>query len=360
MEKIAVITDRFALGTPVQELLDRALVGFPMDGVFRRPDLREVVLFASEGANEHVKRRVDDYGLKTTASAEAALEGAAAAIVAQQGSSFALLPSVLDRAAAGTRVFYHGVPGRSLREGRQLAQVAKARNVFLLCSATALPVTWRLPQVDLPMHQPVREALIVVQGKAGQAELEALEGLLPLVERRGGGEGGVKSVTRLDATSLWPAGEKDGFWSKDLLAAAISRSDSPLGDPERDGRTQDLFGMGLVPKLARDPRGWVLEHDRGMRSTILVLDGVVRDFNFAVRMGDGEVISAQLYRPPGHREFDRLAAVVEDFFDTGRAPWPVERSLLIAGLLEVFRSQRYLPVGERLATPELAGIRYRV
>ena len=121
-------------------------------------------------------------------------------------------------------------------------------------------------------------------------------------------------------------------------ASALSRSHSPQGDPVVDGRTQDLVGLGLVPKLARHPRGWRLEHRDGLHSTILVLDGVVADFNFAVRARDGSIVSAQLYRAPAPAEqhFSRLTAVLEDFFRTGKAPWPVERNLLIAGLLEAF------------------------
>jgi hypothetical protein len=69
-----------------------------------------------------------------------------------------------------------------------------------------------------------------------------------------------------------------------------------------------------------------------------VLDGVVTDFNFAVRARDGAITSAQLYRPPppARAEFDRLAAVFERFFDRGREPWSIQRSLLIAEILEKF------------------------
>ncbi len=103
-----------------------------------------------------------------------------------------------------------------------------------------------------------------------------------------------------------------------------------------DGRTEDLVGLGLVPKLARNPRGWLLEHRDGLHSAILVLDGVVADFNFAVRAADGGISSAQLLRgaPPAEHHFSLLAGVIEDFFTTGKAPWPLERNLLIAGLLE--------------------------
>jgi len=138
-----------------------------------------------------------------------------------------------------------------------------------------------------------------------------------------------------------------------LLAAAISRSHTPLGDPVLDGRTQ-LVGLGLVPKLARNPRGWLLEHRDGLRTAILVLDGVVADFNFAVRAKSGDVLSAQLFRapPPAEHHFSRLASVMEDFFRAGRPSWPIERGLLIAGLLETFAKPSSLS-GQRVETPEL-------
>jgi hypothetical protein len=121
-----------------------------------------------------------------------------------------------------------------------------------------------------------------------------------------------------------------------------------------DGRTQDLVGLGLVPKLARRPRGWLLEHRDGLRTAILVLDGVVADFNFAVRAQNGDVLSAQLLRapPPAEHHFSRLAAVMEDYFRDGKLPWPVERNLLIAGLLETFARPSSLS-GRRVETPEL-------
>jgi hypothetical protein len=220
-----------------------------------------------------------------------------------------------------------------------------------LLAGTALAVTWRLPQVDVPNGTPLTEALMVVQvsPQATQAtppappaalrgaELHALEGLLPVIERRRGGETGVAHARYLEGRELWRAGDK-GAWSWQLLAAALSRSDTPQGDAVLDGRTQDLVRLGLVPKLARNPRGWLLEHRDGLRSALLVLDGVVADFNFAVRASSGEVISAQLLRapPPAEHHFSRLAAVVEEFFITRKRPWPIERSLLVAELLELF------------------------
>jgi hypothetical protein len=162
-----------------------------------------------------------------------------------------------------------------------------------------------------------------------------MDGLLPVIARRRGGESGIRTVRRLEGAEVWRAADADE-WSWSLLAAAISRSNTVQGDPVRDGRTQDIVGLGLVRKLAEDPRGWIIEHRDGLRSAILVLDGVVADFSFAVRSRAGTITAAQLYRPPepNRSEFDRLAAVIEDFFTGQVLPWPIERSLLIAEFIE--------------------------
>jgi hypothetical protein len=282
------------------------------------------------------------------------------------------LQIALESARPGAICFVHGALSNTLERGRELLALARSRNVALL-AGTPLCVTWRLPEVDLPPGTPLAEALVVVQvsplasqatppsppASLRAAELHALEGLLPMLERRRGGEAGVRSVRFLEGRELWRAGDKR-LWSWPLLAAALSRSDTPQGDAVLDGRTQDLAGLGLVPKLARHPRGWLLEHRDGLRSTILVLDGVVADFNFAVRAEDGTVLSAQLFRapPPAEHHFGRLSAVMEDFFRTNQSPWPVERNLLIAGLLETFARPSACS-GQQVQTPAL-GLAYRV
>ncbi|MBI4603987.1 MAG: hypothetical protein HY721_18685 [Planctomycetes bacterium] len=191
-------------------------------------------------------------------------------------------------------------------------------------------------------------------GAPGEAELLGLDGLLPVTERRRGGESGVRSVVAFLGDAVWEAGGA-GRWPRGLLGAALSRSDSPQGDALADGRTQDLVGLGLVPRLARDPAAYAIEHSDGLRSCVLVLNGVVNDLNFAIGLKDGGEVSAQLYRPPAPAShcFSALAEVVDEFFETGIPPWPAERAVLVAGLLDAFRRARARP-GDRLETPELS------
>ena len=355
LRKIAFLLEEFSKASPAQQLVDRFLAGYVIHGESRpAPFATTSAYLMLSNSDPDLERRTKDFKLVVAQRAEEAVADADAVLVASRKpgavANERFVQIALQHAPNGAACFVHGALANSLESGRALADLARSRQIALL-AGTPLGVTWRLPEVDLPRDTPLSEALIVVQTNSSPtqasppappsmlrgAELHGLEGLLPMVERRQGGESGVRSIRFLEGDEVWKAGDR-GNWSWPLLASALSRSDSPQGDAVLDGRTQDLAGLGLVPKLARHPRGWLLEHRDGLRSTILVLDGVVADFNFAVRARDGSIVSAQLYRAPAPAEqhFSRLTAVLEDFFRTGKAPWPIERSLLIAGLLEAF------------------------
>jgi hypothetical protein len=355
---LAVIAEEFAPGTPAQQLLDRFLLGYPRDGEFyRAAEELSIRLYITGGrGNPDVARRVQDHGLVWTDELEHAVTLATAMILvprsvgAETNNEF--IRKTLAAAKTPARCFVHGTLGDSLTAAQAHARLAQAGRVPLL-TGSAVGVTWHLPELEIPQDTRFEQALIITQGASPGAEFDGLDGLLPILARRRGGETGMRSVQFFEGAGLWQA-SKDGLWRESLLAAAISRSDSPQGDPVKDGRTQDLVGLGLVPKLARNPRGWILEHRDGLRSIILVLDGVIADYNFAVQTIDGTLFSAQIFRPPKPRQdqYSRLAVVLEDFFRAGTPPWPIERGLLTAGLLEAMAKAAAQP-STRIETPEL-------
>jgi hypothetical protein len=373
MRKVVFLLEEFSTPSPSQQLLDRFLMGYPRNGLFHKPAISEISAYLPPTSEAGFGMRAADFGLKIAPIVEQAVDRADAVVIASRrhgavaNDRFAEI--AVARAPEGSACFIHGALSSNWERGRALAKLAASRRIALL-AGTPLSVTWRLPEVDLPRDTALAEALIVAQtnplpsqaqnsaqpgpqGTLAGAELNALEGLLPVIERRGGGEAGIRSVRLFEGEDVWRAGDRK-LWSWPLLAAAISRSHSPQGDPVLDGRTQDLTGLGLLSKLARRPQAWLLEHRDGLRTSILVLDGVVGDFNFAVRAADGRVFSAQLFRapPPLEQHFSLLAAAVEDFFQTRKSPWPLERNLLIAGLLEAFRNPATRS-GKAVATPEL-------
>jgi len=166
-------------------------------------------------------------------------------------------------------------------------------------------------------------------------DFHALEALQCMVERRRGGETGVKAVQLLKGDAVWKAID-GGTISKDLLSSALSRSDTPLGLTEKDGRTQDLLGDGVLPGLVKVPMAYLIQYRDGLRASMLMLDGAVRDFNFAARVRGTGILSTQFFLTPVPNVTYSACLVhkIEEMFTTGRAPYPIERTLLTSGILE--------------------------
>jgi hypothetical protein len=103
-----------------------------------------------------------------------------------------------------------------------------------------------------------------------------------------------------------------------------------------------------------------IEYADGLRATMLLMNGQVGDFTLAARLHPrAEPVSALFHLPPNPNVAYSAALMskVEETFLTGKAPYPVERTLLTTGLGAA--GVQSLAAGEkRLPTPHLAD-RYR-
>jgi hypothetical protein len=219
-------------------------------------------------------------------------------------------------------------------------------------------VTWRLPDVEIPLGAHIEDAVMVGAGGSDAMDFHALEGLQCMVERRRGGETGVKAVQLLVGDQVWKALD-DGRISKELLSSALSRSDTPLGLSELDGRTQDLVGDGVLPGLVKHPAAYLIEYRDGLHATMMMLDGAIKDFNFAARVRGSGVISTQFFLTPVPNVTYSACLVqkIEEMFTTGKAPYPIERTLLTSGILESCLESKKQN-SARLETPALS-VTYR-
>ena len=107
--------------------------------------------------------------------------------------------------------------------------VEEARELkFRVMAGSSLPVTWRLPPLEVPLGLPMNRGR---RGVAGTSEIfgfHALRTLQCMTERGATGRGkapGAKSVTCLEGDAVWEAGDR-GVWSWDLLEHALARSES--------------------------------------------------------------------------------------------------------------------------------------
>jgi hypothetical protein len=86
-----------------------------------------------------------------------------------------------------------------------------------------------------------------------------------------------------------------------------------------------------------------------------MLNGAVKDICVAVKLRGEEVpLSTQFLLTPGENVIYSacLVAKIEEMFVSGRAPFPVERTMLVSGILEACLTSR-LQGHARLETPQL-------
>jgi hypothetical protein len=246
--------------------------------------------------------------------------------------------------------------------------VATAKKMgFPMMAGSSLPVTWRRPELELPLGTKLKEAVLVSRGELEIYGIHALESLQCMAERRfkasGGREPavlptqGVKAVTCLQGDAVWKAGD-DGLWSWELLEHAIGRSPSRnVGDVKGNCRRfQPPSSWGFS---TRGPIAFHVEYLDGFKATVLQLDGHVADETFAARIdGEKKPVSCLFWLPPppGAAFLGALARHIEKFVATGKPPYPVERTQLTGGILEYALTSR-VQNSARLETPDL-DIRY--
>ena len=244
--------------------------------------------------------------------------------------------------------------------------VTTAREMgFGFMAGSSLPVTWRQPSVDLPLGAEVKEAVGIWGGGIDGGDIHVIEAMQSIVERRRGGETGVKAVQALRGDAFWKALEagswEAGGWDPQLLEAALCRSNQLK--PARASYSHVLPTTDDLKRLAPAAYAYRFEYADGLKATILQFHpgqgqsngGVVGDCNVAARLKDGEVFSLLFYLPyySMRNFFSPQVHHIESLFLTGKSPYPVERTLLTTGMTEAGIDSLYQKQ-KRLETPHLS------
>ncbi len=243
---------------------------------------------------------------------------------------------------------------------REMYDTAR-RMKFPFMAGSSLPVTWRTPSLEMPLGSRIREAMCVGYGGVDSYDFHALETIQCMVERRKGGETGVKWLQAYRGEKFWQA-YQEGVWPKDLVEAALCRSHTLT--PSRKGFNNDFPSFDDMRRLVKNPVAYRYEHADGLMSTMLLMSGLVEDFNFAASLeGRSEPFSTQMYLPMPPRRtslanfFSPLVNNMEAMFLTGKPTYPVERTLLTTGLTAAGVESLYRDQ-VRYDTPHLA-VRYQ-
>ena len=374
--RIAIITtiDRYL--SHGQHIGDRFLIGYPINGTWHMPNVKVVSLYVDQKPEGDLSaERAKEFNFRvypTIAEALCCGTGSLACdavlIIAEHGDYpfndkgqqlypryefFQQCVDVFKSSKRAVPVYNDKALSYSFQKASTMVAASKQLN-FPMLGGSSLPITWRLPDIEMPLDSQIEDALMVGNGGSDAMDFHALEGMQCMLERRHGGETGVKSVQMLTGDAVWQAGSR-GVWSLDLLSSALSRSDTPLGLTVQDGRTQDLVADGVLPDLVKNPAAYLIEYRDGLRAAMLMLDGAVQDFNFAASVrGVGNISTQFFLSPVPNVTYSAcLASKIEQMFVTRRAPYPIERTLLTSGLLESCLTSKKQG-GKRLETRHLA------
>ena len=230
---------------------------------------------------------------------------------------------------------------------------------FPFLAGSSLPVTWRLPAIEMPLGVPLAESVCVCYGGVDSYDFHGLETAQCMSERRRGGEVGIRRVQAVRGAGMWEQlAAADRQLTRKLLVAALTRSHNL---PVETGYPSDRVTFEWARQALPETLAYFIEHRDGFRTTLFL--AAIRDFNYAgLRTDNGEIVSCQMYLPmPGQSAttadfFSPLVRHIETLVLDGRAPYPVERTLLTSGMViggveSLFRGQA------RVETPEME-VRY--
>lgn len=382
--KLAAVVTVYRKYSHAQHIVDRVLDGYGWDGAYRRPPMDLISLYVDQTPREDLSReRASRHpSLKiyptiaealTCGGSKLAVDGVI--VVGEHGDYprnekgqteypryrfFEEIVKTFHTSNRSVPVFNDKHLSWNWTWAKQMYDTSRTMG-FPLMAGSSLPVTWRIPSVEMPLGSSIREALCVCYGGVDSYDFHGLETIQCMVERRRGGETGVRWIQAHRGDSFWRA-MNEGAWSYELMQAALCRSHTLT--PAQPGFNDIFPSRDQMRSVVKDPVAYTYEHNDGLRCTMLLMNGLVRDFNFAAKLnGSPGVFSTQMYLPmPDGRTtlanfFSPLVVEMERMFLTGKTPYPIERTLLTTGLTaagveSLYRNQF------RVETPHLA-ITYR-
>jgi hypothetical protein len=351
-------------------IIGRLLEGYAPDGVFTRPRTRLVSMYTAQVPANDLSRGLSqkyDFEIYPTIKGALTLGGSDLAVDAvcfvgehgdypwnERGQHLYPRYELMEPIVEVFRVTGKTVPlfsdkhfSYSWSKAKQMYSWSRELN-YPLMAGSSIPLTMRSPVLEIPYGAEIEHAVALGYGELDAYGFHTLEALQAMVERRKGGETGIRAVEWVEGADVWKWRDGAGRWSLPLLEAALSRY--PTRKP---GRLEDNV---------KKPAVFVLEYRDGMQAAAYMLEGQVNAWSFAARLkGQAEPVSTRFLQgdEPGSRpfpHFDGLVHCMEEMFLTGKPLYPVERTLLTTCTLSMlFESRAWR---RRIETKELA-ISYR-
>ena len=212
-------------------MAERFLHGYPIEGKWHHPPIEVVSAYVDQVGKDDLSRdRAKEFGFTIYPNVAEALRCGtdrlavdAVLIIGEHGKyprneygqtlypRYEFFKQIVDVFAKDGRtapVFNDKHLSWKWEWAKEMVDTARAMK-FPFLAGSSLPVTWRMPAIDLPFGAEVEEFLCVAFGGLDSYDFHALETIQCMAERRHGGETGVAPCAYSAANRsgrLWPWG----------------------------------------------------------------------------------------------------------------------------------------------------------
>lgn len=249
------------------------------------------------------------------------------AVVATMVSASRFIPVYIDKHLAWSHV-----------DAMAMYSTARRLGIPVLAGST-LPLAWREPAgAEWPLGTPMSEMVVLGSGDVEDYGFHMLELGQTFAERRAAAETGVRQVRALSGRFARQAYE-EGAFNSGLLDECISALPSD--------RSQQAKVLGGLEEM------FLVEYMDGLRLTVVNCSGHEEWVVCCDGGGHRLVARAVLGGPPDFSHFILMLKQIEDLVSNGRAPTPLERTLLTTGVLDAAMRSRSR-AGAEVDTPYLS------
>jgi len=366
-KRIAAVITIYRPNSHADVIVGKYLEGYNQDGKPPRPNSRVVSMFTAQVPKDDMSRAMAAkhkvpiyrtvYEALTLGTGKLAVDGVL--LIGEHGDYpvndklqtlyprfelFLEITDVFRQSGRSVPVFNDKHLSWSWIKARRMVEISKELK-FPFLAGSSVPVSYRQPDLDFPWGATARKAVAISYSGLDIYGFHLLESLQCMVERRKGGETGVRAVQCLQRNAVWDYMEATP-WVKRLFDRAIAHSRT-----RRPGNLRDLV---------KEPAVFIVNYNDGLEAAAFLLTGGVSDFTIAIDIdGRPEPLSTLMWleEKAPYWHFACLVKNIERLFETGVAPYPVERTQLTSATLDwalESRIQNY----KRLETPQL-NIRYQ-
>jgi hypothetical protein len=377
-KKLAVVTNIWTDRSHAWHMAERFLHGYPVEGKWHKPPLEVVSAYVDQKPDNDLSAgRAKEFGFKIYPSIAEALRCGtdklavdAVLLIGEHGKYprnefnqiqypryefFKKITDVFEKDGRTAPVFNDKHLSWKWEWAKEMVDISKKMK-FPFLAGSSLPVTWRMPDLDMPHGAEVEEVMCVAFGGQDVYDFHAHETIQCMAERRKGGETGVSAVQGLKGEAVWKLLAEEG--RAQLFEACLCRSQTLEQPPATSHRHPTLAQM---KQWVKEPVAHRVEYADGLKSTMLLLNGLVKDFTFAARLkGQKEPLSVLFHLPPNPNVTYSAALMskAEEMFMTGQAPYHIERTLLTSGV-NAAGLKSLATESKRIDTPHLA-VKYTV